>query len=59
MLVTNENEAPIITNGTAITLNLQEDGNLTDSTLLATDPDSGDVLTWTSVFYGIGMKPLP
>ena len=47
VLVTNENEAPIITNGTAITLNLQEDGNLTDSTLVATDPDSGDVLTWT------------
>ena len=49
VLVTNENEAPIITNGTAITLTLQEDGNLTDSTLVATDPDSGDVLTWTFI----------
>ena len=45
--MTNQNEAPVITNGTAITLTLQEDGNLTDSTLLATDPDNGDVLTWT------------
>jgi hypothetical protein len=45
--VTNQNEAPVITNGMAITLTLQEDGNLTDSTLVATDPDSGDVLTWT------------
>ena len=45
--VTNQNEAPVITNGTAITLTLQEDGNLTDSTLVATDPDNGDVLTWT------------
>ena len=52
IVIGNENEAPVITNGATITINLQEDGNVTDSTLVANDPDLGDTLTWSSIFYG-------
>ena len=50
--VQNVNEAPVITNGLSITLNMLEDGNLTDSGLFATDPDAGEILTWSYEFFG-------
>ena len=52
VVISNVNEAPVIANGTSFTLTLDEDGNLSDSTLVATDPDAGDLLTWSYVFFG-------
>src|SRR5206468_1041908 len=47
--VTNVNEAPVITEGDSTTVNMSEDSSPTPFSLAlhATDPDVGDILTWS------------